>query len=160
MNVYLVQHGQSVSKEENPERPLTEQGVIDTRNVAALIAKHTTLKIHRIVHSGKARARQTGEVLSEWFHPSEGVTMGDGLNPNDDVSLWQTRLDEETDDIMLVGHLPHLSKLASTLLCGDADKPIVAFQNSGVVCLRRNDNGSWSLAWMVIPDIIDPTLTI
>jgi len=29
MRVYLVQHGEAVSKEENPDRPLSEKGAAD-----------------------------------------------------------------------------------------------------------------------------------
>ncbi|MCX7914224.1 MAG: hypothetical protein N2511_06535 [Thermodesulfovibrionales bacterium] len=50
--------------------------------------------------------------------------------------------------------LPHLSKLASLLLCGDAQRDIITFKRAGVVCLKRFDNGVWSIQWMVIPEII------
>ena len=37
--------------------------------------------------------------------------------PNDDPMIWVGRLTEEHNDLMLVGHLPHLSpRLASLLL--------------------------------------------
>ncbi len=39
MKVYLVQHGEAESKEVNPQRPLTEQGMRDVQRIAeALIA--------------------------------------------------------------------------------------------------------------------------
>jgi hypothetical protein len=49
--------------------------------------------------------------------------------------------------------MPHLSKLASRLLCGDPDAGIVDFSNGGVVCLRSED-GRWSLQWSIPPSLL------
>jgi phosphohistidine phosphatase len=49
------------------------------------------------------------------------------LLPNDDPQEWASRLSEEKEDIMLVGQLPHLSKLASLLLAGSYEKDIIDF---------------------------------
>ncbi|MDH5202552.1 MAG: hypothetical protein OEZ31_08980 [Nitrospirota bacterium] len=51
---------------------------------------------------------------------------------------------------MLVGHLPHLGKLACLLLCGDIEKNIVTFKMDGIGCLKR-DNKDWSLQWKILP---------
>ena len=37
MRLYLMQHGEAMSKAENPERPLNEQGRQNVANVAAEI---------------------------------------------------------------------------------------------------------------------------
>jgi len=55
---------------------------------------------------------------------------------------------------MLVGHLPHLKKLASLLLTGRDDLEIVKFRYGGVVCLERRENGLWSILWIIRPDIL------
>ncbi len=55
---------------------------------------------------------------------------------------------------MLVGHLPHMGKLAALLVTGDADQALVTFKPGGVVCLARDDEGRWSLRWMVVPGIM------
>jgi phosphohistidine phosphatase len=55
---------------------------------------------------------------------------------------------------MLVGHLPHLSKLSACLLCGEDTRKILNFQMSGVVCLERDEEGNWSVQWMLIPQIL------
>lgn len=53
---------------------------------------------------------------------------------------------------MIVGHLPHLSRLASSLLTGRQDAEVVGFQYGGVVCLERTNDG-WKLGWMIVPDL-------
>jgi len=154
MNLYLVQHAESKPKEEDPQRSLSDQGRTDVEKVGAFVAEHTTLKVGRIIHSGKTRAQQTAEVLARYLNPPEGVSVAEGLEPLADPSIWANRLAEEKEDLMLVGHLPHLDKLTAKLVCGDTSKSVVAFQNSGVVCLAKDDSGHWSVYWMVTPQML------
>jgi phosphohistidine phosphatase len=77
------------------------------------------------------------------------------LAPTDDPHIWFERLSKAEENAMLVGHLPHLSKLAALLLCDDADKTVVNFKNACVVCLKRVGENNWSLEWMIIPELID-----
>jgi phosphohistidine phosphatase len=56
--------------------------------------------------------------------------------------------------VMVVGHLPHLGRLVSRLLGLDADRSVVRFQNAGVVCLDRDAAGSWSVRWVLPPELV------
>ena len=76
------------------------------------------------------------------------------LLPNDDPQEWALRLSEEKENIMLVGHLPNLLKLASLLLTKSANKVSIGFKNSGIVCLQRDDSSNWLLSWSVTPEIL------
>jgi phosphohistidine phosphatase len=76
----------------------------------------------------------------------------DGLNPNDDPTIWLKRL-EEIDNIMLVGHLPHLSKLTSLLIFGSQEVETVKFRYSAPLCLVRQEK-NWSIIWYITPEII------
>lgn len=154
MNLYLIQHGQAKPKEEDPERPLSEKGGADVGKVAAFISKNATITVGRILHSGKTRAQQTADILCETLHPSAGVKIAEGLDPLDDPSIWAEKLAQVNEDFMLVGHLPHLSKLASLLLIGDPERSLIAFQMGGAVCLGRDDEGKWSVRWMIVPEIL------
>lgn len=42
---------------------------------------------------------------------------------------------------MLVGHLPHLARLAAVLLADDPERPVVAFQQGGLVGLEQRSPG-------------------
>ena len=154
MNLYLVQHAQAKQKDESAERLLTEKGQADISKVAAFIVKQTNIHVNSIMHSGKIRALQTAEILSEHLNPSGGIKAVE-LGPLANPSTWADRLSEEKEDIMLVGHLPHLSKLSALLLCQDESKTIVNFQTGGIVCLFRDESGVWSIRWMVIPEILN-----
>lgn len=153
MHLYLVQHAAALPKEEDPKRPLSEKGEGDIRKVAAFLTEHKAVKVSHILHSGKLRAEQTAEALAEHLHPGS-VTATDGLNPLDDPTVWVGHLAETDEDLMQVGHLPHMSRLAARLIMGDADQPVVQFRMGGVVCLGRDEGGRWSLRWMVVPEIL------
>jgi len=152
MNLYLVQHAEPVSKEQDPQRPLSARGLADIGKVAAYAAKHCGIKTKQIYHSGKLRARQTAEVLATGLKlPAPAET--DGLAPLDDPTIWAGRFTESSDNIMLVGHLPHMGRLASLLLCGDPETTPVQFQMGGIVALNWEES-HWSLQWMIVPAII------
>lgn len=55
---------------------------------------------------------------------------------------------------MLVGHYPHLVKLASLLLSGDAGALVMGLESGGFLCLEREEEGTWSVRWMVGPSIV------
>ncbi len=148
-SLYLAQHGKSFSEAENPERRLTPEGVAETERVAGLLAA-VGVKVAEVLHSGKARARQTAEIFSRRL--GAPVREVDGLAPNDDPRIWASRAEALAADVMLVGHLPHLSRLASLLLVGDPQREVVKFRYSGVARLERGEAG-WRLAWYVTPDI-------
>jgi phosphohistidine phosphatase len=156
MKLYLVQHANAKSKEEDPDRPLSDMGWEDIRRVAGFLDEHVAPDVKRIYHSGKTRARQTAEVLGKSLNPQEGVHKAEGLDPLADPEIWAERLAAEATDLMLVGHLPYMSRIASLLLVGDPEKEIVTFQQGGVVCLARGGEWkAWSLQWMVIPAILE-----
>ena len=147
----MVQHGKAFTEDVDPERRLTPEGVEETRRVAAALAA-AGVRVDEIVHSGKARARQTAEIFAEYLKPSRGVKEVDGLAPNDDPAIWASRLAKISHDIMLVGHLPHLARLASLLLVGDPGKPIIRFRYSAAVALIRDEQG-WGVAWVLTPEL-------
>ncbi len=153
MRAYLVQHASAKSEQEDPERPITDAGADTVRRVAHYALNTKRIEVARIWHSGKTRAAQTAELLAEYLAPSLGVREAEGLNPDDDPAIWAERLNGMEQDGVIVGHLPHLSRLASLLLCGDPELGIIDFQNAGVVCLARRDK-LWSIRWVLTPDLI------
>lgn len=152
MLLYLVQHAESKSKDEDPARDLTEKGRRDTERVARYL-KRLHVQVSQIFHSGKTRARSTAELLAGQIQPAAVVSEAQGLAPLDDPQIWAARLANLEEDILLVGHLPHLGKLASLLTSGAQEKSVVNFQMGGVVRLRRAE-GNWAVDWMLVPDIV------
>ena len=155
MLLYLVQHGDAKKEEEDPSRPLSEKGADDVSKTASYISRFETIA-PRILHSEKLRARQTAEIIAASLKSSalRGISETDSLSPLDDPGPWEDRLKYMTEDVMLVGHLPHLGRLSSLLLCGDKGKSIISFRMGCVACLGRDEKGVWSLQWMITPEIL------
>lgn len=150
MDLYLVQHGEARAKEEDPERSLSDAGRANAVRMAAW-ARSVGVRVDEIHHSGKVRAAQTAEILAAALAP-RAVSKFEGLAPNDDVHLAAEYLLGVDRPVMLVGHLPHLSRLASLLLAGAPEPAVVRFRNAGIVHLSHAD-GRWTLEWTVTPEL-------
>ena len=153
MHLYLVQHGEAKSKEQGPQRHLTEKGLRDVQKAADFI-KALTLTADAIWHSGKARAAQTAEILASAIAVSQGVLQREGLAPNGPIAMIAKELSSLDEDVMIVGHMPFLGKLASALVAGDESADIIAFQQGGVVCLERDEDNIWRVKWMIIKELM------
>ncbi len=152
MALFLVQHGRSLTKEEDPEQGLSGEGLADTERIAG-VAKGYGVRPSCIAHSGKKRARQTAELIAGALQPEKGIQARTGLNPLDDVEAVAKTLDR-SEDLMLVGHLPFMERLASYLITGSGERPVFKFQNSGIVCLDKDpDKPSWFIKWALMPKI-------
>lgn len=154
MQVYLVQHGRAKSKEEDPARPLTAAGRDEVERVAAAAAA-AGVRPASILHSGKARAQQTAEIFAAHMQPTDGVHSGEGLDPADEPHRARERVEQADAPLMLVGHLPHLSRLASLLLANSPEREIVGFRNAGVVCLERREQ-HFAVLWILTPELVAP----
>lgn len=153
MLLYLIQHAEARREAEDPQRDLTAKGLQDIKKVAAYLGR-LKIEVRQILHSGKTRALSTAMILAESLQPRQGVAASPGLAPLDDPGIWADRLTAMTGDLALVGHLPHLGKLAALLLSGDPEKGIINFKMAGVACLRRLAPGQWVVEWLLIPEVI------
>lgn len=131
MNVFLVHHADAVSPAVDAERPLSALG----RHQAAFLAtaaKDAGISPAVIWHSGKLRARQTGEALLVACNPFARFQMVRGLSPDDRPDIVADALEAEDQDVMVVGHMPHLPALAVRLSAGADPFPL-----HGLIWLRR-----------------------
>jgi len=115
------------------------------------------VRIGRVEHSDKLRARQTAEILAVRLRAAEGRVQVTGLAPNDGVEPTRVRLTEESGSLMLVGHLPHLGRLVSA---GWGSTRTVRWSSSrrgGVVRLDRDAARTWVVRWVLPPDLVAPS---
>lgn len=153
MFVYLVQHAEAKREEEDPARDLTEKGLQDIKRVGNYLGKFN-LTVSQVFHSGKTRALSTAKILATSLKPPKGVSETKGLAPLDDPGSWVGQISKMDEDIVLVGHLPHLARLSALLITGDKEKSVINFKMGGIVCLRGMEAGQWAVEWMIIPEII------
>jgi phosphohistidine phosphatase len=153
MKVYLLRHGRPKRETEDPARPLSDAGRREVEQVASSMAL-SGVRPSVVRHSGKLRASQTADIISLSLSPAGGCRRADGLKPLDDPGEWRARLETESEDLMLVGHLPHLDLLASSLLgCGVAGGAF-DFTTAGAACLERAGLGRWVLTWFLRPGVL------
>jgi len=138
LDIYLIQHAESVSEKEDPQRPLSDEGKVTMEKVGSLAAR-LGINPDMIYHSGKLRAKQTAEALAQHLQLSDKVRERPGLAPLDQVSPTADWLEKEaasgTRSLAIVAHLPFLEKLASLLVAGNEDNGVVAFQHGAIVKL-------------------------
>lgn len=104
-----------------------------------------------LLHSGKTRARQTAELLHERLAPDADIRAGSGLAPDDPVEPFAAQLAGRDENLLVVGHLPFLGRLASHLL--GTERPFLLFQSGSVAALYRDTAGDWTLAWLLSPEL-------
>ncbi len=150
MAIYLVRHGRNLPREEDPDKSLSPAGEAEVEMVAGKAGEYG-IEVSRIDHSPKKRAVQTAEILGANLKPDEGVNEREGIKAMDDVVPVADDLDSQSN-VMLVGHLPFMEKLAGYLITGSEDTRVVRFRNGGIVCLERDDRG-WYLKWTLLPEL-------
>ena len=151
--MYLVQHGEAEPREIDPKRPLSSKGREDVRKLANFI-KPLKLTVYAIWHSNKKRAIQTAEILSEVINSEKRRIECEGLAPNDDVKILAKELESAKKDIMIVGHLPFLSKLTSQLLVGDEQAGYIEFTQGDILCLVHSEETAWQICWIITPNLL------
>ena len=149
MDFYLVRHGEAKSELEDPRRPLSDHGRGQVEKVGRAVAAKG-ISVSKILHSDKLRAKETAEILGEYLFPPDGVFEVKGLGPEDDPSLFKAELELADDSLMLVGHLPHLGRLASLLVVGEPENSVADFPPAAIVCISRAAE-KWEVRWVVTP---------
>lgn len=107
--LYFAQHGLAVDKTDNPDRPLSEAGIAQSKSVAIQLLD-SGVSISAIFHSGKLRALQTAEIFASVLNIQD-IAAAKHLSPNDDVRLLAQNLTIE--NALYIGH--HRSVIAVSL---------------------------------------------
>ena len=152
MALYLIQHGKSLPKDQDPDQGLSEEGTTETERIANL-AQDYGVSVSQIRHSVKTRARQTAEILAAALKPQNDIREISGIKPMDDVAACAAKIDPD-ENVMLVGHLPFMERITSYLITGSIDQALIKFQNSGIVCLDKDpETQAWVIKWTLMPNL-------
>ncbi|MBU2489165.1 MAG: phosphohistidine phosphatase SixA [Proteobacteria bacterium] len=151
MALYLVQHGRSLSKAQDPEKGLSPQGEVEVRRMGE-VASGYGVSMGEVVHSGAKRARQTAEILASLLGTGEPRKIS-GIAPMDEPEAFAAGLPLDPD-LLVVSHLPFLDRLTGLLVAGDPDRSVFLFQKSGILCLDQHPDGeNWVIRWTLMPNI-------
>ncbi|MGH7265980.1 MAG: phosphohistidine phosphatase SixA [Candidatus Rokuibacteriota bacterium] len=150
MEVYLARHGEAVAGGVDAARPLSARGREEIQRVGRLAAR-LGFRVGEIRHSGLLRARETAEILAAHLQPAGGVRETTGLRPDDDPWIAAAESEAPEGPLMLVGHLPHLGRLAAALVTGDPERAVVRFRTGTIATLTRA-GGGWLVAAVTGPE--------
>ena len=151
MSLYILQHGEAVPKEIDPERPLSEHGNRDIR----ILARHMQnmgVQLGNVFHSGKLRAEQSARLIAETLSPEIQPVQTEGLNPNDDPAVIIGDIEQLNENILIATHMPFVSRLCSTLLTGTTEAEFASVPGT-LFCLEKAED-KWRLAYMLRPDFL------
>jgi phosphohistidine phosphatase len=150
MYVYLVRHGEAGAASSDSARRLTPAGREEVSAIAGFLRMNGA-QAASIWHSSKVRARETAEILARDGGLGGEILELPGLLPEDHPSEILSAIDAESVDLCIVGHLPSIAFLASSLLTAADSRPFVLFETATTLCLERNGRRSWHLKWMISP---------
>jgi len=156
MILYILRHAlaEDAAAGGDEARHLTEVGRIRTRK-AALGLRELGIELDVILTSPLARAAETAEIVAAVY--ANGLTpnvlpeLATGIAPGDAVAGLAPHA--HNDSLMIVGHEPQLSALASILLTGEPDAMHLRMRKGGCVALElppgRIQPGAAALLWMM-----------
>jgi phosphohistidine phosphatase len=149
MNFYLVRHGDALTASENPARPLSPAGRRRVEETARL-AQQRDIQPAVIYHSGILRAAETAAILGPHFPSAKRIEPITGLLPDDDPAMIKAEVDLAETSLMLIGHLPFMSRLTGLLVHGDPERPAAEFSPASMVCCVKTA-AEWKIIWQIAP---------
>lgn len=169
MLLHLVRHAHALDEDENPARPLSARGRAEVARLARFFAGNGCFAPTQVWHSPLRRSRETTDDLVARLGLDAVVVETPGLLPEDEPHDLAERLQlhpRDRGDLALVGHEPHLSRLASLLVRGRRSPALFELKKSAVLTLeltgaehKKSGLSRWRVRWQVSPELL-PSVTI
>lgn len=155
MEIYLMQHGPALPKEQDPDEGLSPAGE-ERIHASGKALKKMGVSLDVIISSPKKRSRQTAAIVAEEMGiPPEKIMETEKVKAMAPPEETINALIEYAGNkkILIAGHLPSVAETASFLLT-EGSKVIVEFEMGG--CCRIDvDNlptHSGHLRWYLTPE--------
>lgn len=156
MRLFLIRHAEAAPGIPDAGRLLTDNGKAQMAKMARCIDWACVDGVKTIEHSGLVRARQTAELLVSEVPLRKPLAIRVAIRPSDDPRLFALEVASSRDDRLVVGHNPHLSRLAGLLLGrGQLEVPLV-LKKAAFLALERARSpskesplGQWRLLWLI-----------
>ena len=154
MKLYLMRHGEAEGIYDGDEPGLTSRGEAEVNRIGEALSS-MDIQLDHIYQSGKLRAGQTAEIVKSKLGVDVPISKKEGLKPNDPVSIFAGELKDMNENSLIVGHLPFMAKLTSSLLAEKESDLMFAFGTASVACLEYANSFGWKLHWFINPDNFD-----
>lgn len=142
MRLFLARHGPAEDRDprrwpDDDDRPLTREGVTETRRAAQGFVRIAGTPNH-LISSPAARAHATAELFRAEFDDPPSLETWKELGPGESAPPILERVRRSVklrETAILVGHEPTLSELAGFALMGEAIS-LITLARTGIACLE------------------------
>ena len=154
MEIYLMQHGSALPKEQDPEEGLSPDGKARI-HASGKALKKMGITFDVILSSPKKRSKQTASIVAEEVgFPPDKITETEKVKAMTHPGETLTILAEYAGDqrILIAGHLPSVAEVASFLLT-KGSKVTIEFERGGCCRIDVEDlpTHSGHLKWYLTP---------
>lgn len=164
MQLLLLRHGIAVEPgapgyPRDSERPLTPEGRRKTRQIARALAQ-LKLRPEVILTSPYVRAHQTAEIVAVTLRRKKQLHVCAPLAGGGDPKQLIATINQQhgnAESVMLVGHEPDLSQLASWLVTGTPGGAALELKKGGLCLLEAETLRAGRCArlrWLVPPKVL------
>jgi phosphohistidine phosphatase len=155
MEIYLMQHGPALPKDQDPEEGLSPEGEARIHTSGRALKK-MGVAFDAMLSSPKKRSKQTAAIVArEVGFPLEKIVETKkvkAMTPPEETVQALSQL-SGAERVLIAGHLPSVAEVASFLLTEDA-KAAVHFEMGGCcrIDVEELPTHSGRLRWYLIPD--------
>ena len=158
MEIYLMQHGPNLSKDEDPEESLSPEGETQISKAAQAIKK-MGLEFDVIIASPKKRSQQTAALVARTIgFPVDSIVETEkvkAMTPAEETIRYLEEF-QGKQSVLIAGHLPSLVEVASFLLTSGS-KATIQFERGGIgrIDVNRLPTHEGRLRWYLTPAQLD-----
>ena len=156
ITLHLVRHAHAVDAADDGDdaaRPLSPKGREQVRRLGRFLREANAFQPEEIWHSPLVRAQESAVLLRRHLRLKTPLVLMPGLEPEDDPRAVARRLRTATRSVAIVGHEPHLSALASLLVCERAAPPAFVMKKCAALTLEGTGR-FWMVRWHVSPELL------
>ncbi len=155
MEIYLMQHGPALPKEQDPDEGLSPAGEARI-HASGKALKRMGVSFDVILSSPKKRSRQTATIVAEEVgFPPEKIMETEKVKAMSPPEETIKALTEYAGNkrILIAGHLPSVAEVASFLLT-EGSKATIEFERGGCCRIDVEDlpTHSGHLKWYLTPE--------
>ena len=155
MEIYLMQHGPALPKDQDPDEGLSPEGK-ERIHASGQSLKKMGVTFDVILSSPKKRSKETAGIVADAVgFPREQIvetTKVKAMTPPDETVQALAGL-SDPQRVLIAGHLPSVAEVASFLLT-EGKKATIQFEMGGCCCIEAEDLSAHSgrLLWYLRPE--------
>lgn len=166
MRIWILRHAHALDAggpgdAADAARPLSRKGRDATRTLGRRIRQLGLLReATSCWHSPLVRAIETAGIFRKSARLRAPLKEVAGLEHGDDPAVMARRLEKLSRPVILVGHEPHLSALATLLVAGQARPVEFELKKGALLALERvperhrNGRRRWIVRWQLAPEVM------